>query len=149
MQTSFINIGNQHSGANRWFFRPEVGFSNSWGKWSADGALSLKIFTDNDDFFGDRTLSQDNIYQAKAHLIYSFPRGRWLSLNANYFWGGKTEKDGFGSSDLQKNSRFGVTFSWPLNSRHSLKLLAHTALATTVGNDFETYGIAWQYRWGD
>jgi hypothetical protein len=138
-----------NSGANRWFFRPEVGFSNSWGPWSVDGSMSVKLFSDNDDFFGERTLAQDNIYQAQLHLIYSLPKGRWFSLNGNYFWGGKTEKDGLGSSDLQENSRFGATLSWPLNNRHSLKFLAHTALATTVGNDFETYGIAWQYRWGD
>ena len=138
-----------NSGANRWMVRPEIGFSNSWGSWGVDGALSMKLYTDNDDFVGDRTLSQDNIYAIQAHLIYAFPRGRWVSLNANYFWGGKTEKDGIGSSDLQKNSRFGATLTWPLNNRHSLKFLVHTAVATTVGNDFETYGIAWQYRWGD
>jgi hypothetical protein len=109
----------------------------------------VRIFEDNDDFFGGRTLSQDNLYSLQAHLIYSFPKGRWLALDANYFWGGKTEKDGLGGADLQENSRFGATFTLPLNEHHSLKFLAHTALATTVGNDFKTFGIAWQYRWGE
>lgn len=138
-----------NSGANRWFFKPEIGASHTWNKWSVDAAFSVTIFTDNDDFFVDRTLEQDNIYALQAHLIHLFPSGMWLAIDANYFWGGKTLKDGIGSADLQKNSRFGATLVWPVHPKHILKFLAHTSLATTVGNDFNTYGIAWQYRWGD
>ena len=128
-------------------FEYKIGFSNSWGKWSVDGAFSVAMFTENDDFLGGHTVDQDNIYALQGHIIYTFPRGRWLSLDANYFWGGKTRTDGISGANLQENSRFGATLTWPLNSQHSLKFLAHTALATTVGNELETYGVAWQYRW--
>lgn len=138
-----------NSGGNRWGLRPEIGFSNSWGSWSVDGAFSMAMFTENNDFLGGQTVDQDNIYTLQGHIIYSFPRGRWLSLDANYFWGGKTRTDGLSGANIQENSRFGATFTWPLNRQHSLKFLAHTALATTVGNEFETYGVAWQYRWGE
>jgi hypothetical protein len=138
-----------NSSSNRWFLKPEVGLSNSFGNWSIDLALSARIFGDNEDFIGDRTLKQDNIYALQAHVIYGLSRGRWIALNANYFHGGKTTKDGFGSGDLQKNSRYGMTYAWPLNSRHTLKFLVHSALATSIGNDFTTAGLAWQYRWGN
>ncbi|MCX2980247.1 transporter [Halieaceae bacterium IMCC14734] len=138
-----------NSGANRWFFKPEIGASHTWNTWSVDAAFSVTVFTDNDDFIVDRELTQDNIYALQAHLIHLFPKGVWLAIDANYFWGGKTKKDGIGSADLLKNSRFGATLVWPVSPRHLIKFLAHSSLATTVGNDFNTYGIAWQYRWGD
>ena len=138
-----------NSGSNRWFFKPEIGASHTWGTWSVDAAFSAIIFSDNDDFFVDRELTQDNVYAIQAHLIHLFPRGLWLALDANFFWGGKTQKNGIATNDLQKNSRFGATLVWPLNQKHLLKFLAHSSLATTVGNDFNTLGVAWQYRLGD
>jgi hypothetical protein len=138
-----------NSSSNRWFLKPEIGASNNFGKWGVDVALSALIFGDNEDFFGGRVLKQDNLYAVQAHIVYSFNKGRWIAFDANYFWGGKTTKDGLGSGDLQKNSRFGMTYALPLNQRHTLKFLAHSALATSIGNDFNTVGIAWQYRWGN
>jgi hypothetical protein len=138
-----------NSGANRWMVKPELGLSASAGRWDMDLAVSGRFFTDNDEFFGDVKLEQDPIYAVQAHLIYRLSRGRWLSLNGNYFWGGRTTKNGVRGDDLQKNSRVGVTLSWPLNAQHSLKFLANTGTATRVGNDFDTYSVAWQYRWGD
>jgi hypothetical protein len=29
-----------------------------------------------------------------------------------------------------------------------LKLYAHTGVYTRTGTDFDTIGLAWQYRWG-
>jgi hypothetical protein len=65
-----------NSGSNRWTLKPEIGLSNSWGKWSLDAALSGRWFSDNDRFFGDIKLEQDPLYQVQAHLIYSLRRGR-------------------------------------------------------------------------
>ena len=138
-----------NSGSNRWTFRPEIGISNRHGNISLEGAFGARLFTDNDNFFGDTKLEQDPLYQLQAHVIYHLSRGRWLSLNGNYFWGGKTTKDGVKADDRQENSRFGVTVGWPLNNRHSLKFYGSRGVITRIGNDSDTYGIAWQYRWGD
>jgi len=138
-----------NTGAHRWTFRPEIGISNRHGNWSIEGAFGARLFTDNNRYYGHTELEQDPIYQLQAHLIYHLPRGRWLSLNGNYFRGGKTTKDGVEGDDLQENSRVGVTLGWPINKRHSLKLYANRGVVTRIGNDFDTYGAAWQYRWGD
>ena len=138
-----------NTGAHRWTFRPEIGISNRHGNWSLEGAFGARLFTENDRYFGHTKLEQDPIYQLQAHLIYHLPRGRWLSLNGNYFRGGKTTKDGVEGDDLQENSRVGVTLGWPLNNQHSLKLYANRGVVTRIGNDFDTYGAVWQYRWGD
>ncbi len=138
-----------NTGAHRWTFRPEIGISNRHGNWSVEGAFGARLFTDNDRYFGHTKLEQDPIYQVQAHLIYHLAGGRWLSCNGNYFWGGKTTKDGVTGDDLQKNARFGVTLGWPLNTQHSLKFFANRGVVTRTGNDFDTYGVSWQYRWGE
>jgi hypothetical protein len=135
-------------GAHRWEFKPEIGISNRWGAWGADAALSAALFTENDRFAGRSTLEQDPLYQVQAHLIYNFQRGRWISLNGNYFWGGRTEKDGVTRDDRQDNSRVGVTLGWPLDRRNTLRLYASRGVTTRIGNDFDIFGIVWQYRLG-
>ena len=138
-----------NAGANRWSFKPEIGISNQWGRWSADAAFATTFFTENDRFAGRTRLEQDPLYQVQAHLIYHLHKGRWLSLNGNYFWGGETEKNGEDSQDRQENSRLGVTLAWPLSTQHSLKFYVSRGVVTKIGNDSDTYGILWQYRWGD
>ncbi len=137
-----------NSGSNRWTFKPEIGISNRWDRISFEGALAARLFTDNDNFYGDVTLEQDPLYQLQSHLIYDLTKGRWISLNGNYFWGGRTSKDGAKGDDLQKNSRIGLTFALPLNAQNSLKFYASRGLVTNIGNDSDTLGVVWQYRWG-
>ena len=136
-------------GANRWEFKPEFGISNRWGNWSAEAAISAALFTENDRFAGQDRLEQDPLYQVQTHLIYHFGRNRWISLNGNYFWEGRTERNGVKQPDRQENSRLGVTLAWPLNAQHSLKFYANRGVVTRIGNDSDTYGVVWQYRWAD
>jgi hypothetical protein len=138
-----------NSGSNRWTVKPEIGISNRHGNWSLEGAFGARFFTDNDRFFGDTKLEQDPLYQLQAHVIYHLAKGRWLSVNSNFFWGGETQKNGVDSDDRQENSRFGVTLGWPLTDQQSLKFYANRGVVTRIGNDSDTYGLAWQYRWGD
>ena len=136
-------------GANRWEFKPELGISNRWGNWSAEAAFSAAFFTENDRFAGQDRLEQDPLYQVQGHLIYHFRRNRWISINGNYFWEGRTERNGVKQPDRQENSRIGVTLAWPLSPQHSLKFYANRGVVTRIGNDSDTYGVVWQYRWGD
>jgi hypothetical protein len=135
-------------GANRWEFKPEIGMSNRWGAWGADLAVAGSFFTENDRFAGQDRVEQDPLYQVQAHVIYHLPRGRWLSLNGNYFWGGRTERNGVRQDDRQDNSRVGLTLGWPLDARHTLRFYASRGVVTRIGNDFDTVGVLWQYRMG-
>ena len=135
-------------GANRWGFKPEIGYSSIRGRWIFELAVGAWLFTTNQDGFGGTTKRQDPIWSTQGHLSYNFPGGVWLGLDANYFRGGRTSVDGEDQSDLQKNSRLGLTLSIPLQERHSLKLAAHTGAITRVGADFDSATIAYTYRWG-
>ena len=138
-----VNIG-----SNRWFVKPELGLSKTWGPWTLELATAATFFSENDDFLGGKTREQDPIYSVKGGLIYGFRNGIWVALNGTYFTGGRTTVDDLASNDLQKNSLAGVTVALPVDRRHSVKLYASTGISTRIGADSDTIGIAWQYRWG-
>ncbi|MBL4913812.1 transporter [Shewanella schlegeliana] len=135
-----------NAGTNRWVFRPGIGMSHKLGRWYYDLIASIRLYGDNDEYFNNTSLEQEPQYTLQGHLIYNISRGHWISLNANLFFGGETRKDKIASSDDQRNSRFGITYSVPVSAQHSVKLYANTGVITEVGNDFNTFGALWQYR---
>jgi hypothetical protein len=137
-----------NSGANRWAIKPEIGISNKWGNWNVDASLGATVYTTNDNYSSASSrFEQDPLYQVKANFIYNLRQGRWISLDANYFWGGETERNGVKADNRQENSRVGITYSLPLNAQHSLKFYAHKGVISKIGNDSDTFGAAWLYRW--
>ena len=118
-----------------------------WRKWSFEFAAGVRFFTNNDEYIGGVQLKQDPLYNLQAHLIYDLTPRQWASFNSNYFFGGDTYQDDVASATRQENSRLGLTWAIAVNPRHTLKVLAHTGVITRIGNDSDTYSIAWTYRW--
>lgn len=139
--TRLINFG-----SNRWSFKPEIGYSSVRGRWILDAAVGVWLFTANDDFVGT-TREQDPIGSFQAHLSYDITPRIWLALDANYYTGGRTTIDGDLQTDLQRNSRVGLTLSLPLGRRQSLRLAAETGAFTAIGADFDRAVISYLYRW--
>lgn len=138
-----VNIG-----TNRWAVKPELGVSKSLGRWTLEFAAGATLYSDNNDFLGNRKREQDPIYSMQGHLLYSFRSGIWAAVNGTYYTGGRTTVDGVASDDLQENSRLGLTLALPVNRRNSIKLYGSSGVSTRTGTDFDAIGIAWQYRWG-
>lgn len=141
--TRVVNIG-----TNRWSFKPEVGLSRALGPWTLEATAAATVFTDNKDFFGGNTRSQDPLYSFEGHMIYNFNSGVWGSLDATYFTGGRTTLNGTRGNDLQQNWRLGGTLAIPVDIHNSIKLYASSGVSARTGNNFDLVGIAWQYRWG-
>jgi len=137
-----VNIG-----TNRWFIKPEIGVSKALGALTLEFAGAVYFYTTNDDYYVGRTLEQDPVYSAQAHLIYSFGRGIWAALDGTYDYGGRTTIDGVRDDEVMGNARLGATLSLPVNRSNSIKLYASTGTATRTGSDYDLGGIAWQYRW--
>ena len=135
-------------GTNRWSFKPEFGISQAVGRWTLEAAAAAVFYTDNDEFDNDKTRQQDAIYSMQAHAIYSFPKNIWASIGATYYAGGRTTIDGVTRNDLQQNWRTGFTVALPINRNHSIKLFGNSGVSTRTGTDYDSLGIAWQYRWG-
>ena len=138
-----VNIG-----TNRWSFKPEIGMSKAAGPWTLEIQAAATFFTDNDDFYGGKTRSQDPLYSLQGHLIYGFRSGIWASLDATYFAGGRTTIDGVLNYDLQQNWRLGGTLALPVDRANSIKFYASSGVSARTGNNYDLIGVAWQYRWG-
>jgi len=49
--------------------------------------------------------------------------------------------------DVQKNSRVGATFSYPMTHAHSLKVSWAEGVTARIGGDLNTISVGWQYSW--
>ena len=135
-------------GTNRWSVKPELGISKALGPLTLELLTGVTFYTTNNDFLGGHTLEQDPIYSVQGHLIYSFRSGIWAAVDGTYYTGGRTTINGVKGNNLQQNTRLGVTFALPVDRHNSIKLYGSTGVSTRTGSNFDTVGIAWQYRWG-
>jgi hypothetical protein len=142
--TKLINIG-----SNRWSFKPEVGVSRTRGSWTLEADVGAWFFTDNTDFARGKVRSQEPIGAVQLHATYLIKAQMWLSLDGTYYTGGRTTINGQQNYDLQKNSRVGLTLAWPLTRFQALKIAYSRGARTSIGGDFETLGVSYQYLWFD
>jgi hypothetical protein len=138
-----INIG-----TNRWSIKPEFGFSKRFGAFTLELAGAVAFYTENTDYFGGRRLEQRPLSSVQGHVIYQFSNGAWIALDGTYYWGGRLVIEGERGDDWIENSRAGVTLSLPVNRHNSIKLYTSSGVSTRTGTEFNTVGVAWQYRWG-
>ena len=134
-------------GTNRWSFKPELGVSRAYGRWVVEGMAGVWFFTDNTDFVGGRTRTQDPIAAIQLHVTYRFKRTMWLAGDANYFTGGRTTIGGKQNLDLQRNSRIGATFSTALSRGHAIRMSVSRGAYTTIGADFTSIAVGYNYAW--
>jgi hypothetical protein len=137
-----INIG-----TNRWGFKPEIGVVQVVGKWAFDAYVGGWYFTDNTDFLGGKTRTQDSIFSSQFHVRYFFKRTLWVAADANFWRGGQTAVDGVSNDDLQRNSRVGFTLAWQVAPRHGLRFAASRGAFTRIGGDFSSIGLSYSYSW--
>jgi hypothetical protein len=151
--TKLVNLG-----SNRWTFKPELGFSRAWGHWELDAYGSVFLFTENPEFFsnnpefgtGTQAQTQDPIGAVEVHLSYDVRPRLWVSLDGNFWYGGKTSLNGVENpKTLQKNSRVGVTASVPITRHQSLKVSYAQGAYIRFGGDYKIFSAAWQYSWID
>lgn len=148
--TKLINFG-----ANRWAFKPELGFSRRWGHWILDAYGGAWLYTTNPEFFshnqfspGTNIQTQSPIGSFEGHLSYDFKPRLWVSLDANYWFGGTTSLNGAENfSTLQENSRVGATAAIPLSRHQSIKLSYSNGAYVRYGGNFQNVSVAWQYSW--
>jgi hypothetical protein len=135
-------------GTNRWSFKSELGISRAINRLTLEGAIAAVLYTDNDDFDNGKTREQDAIYSMQGHIIYTFSRHVWASIGATYYAGGRTTIDDIANDDKLQNWRTGFAVALPINRYHSIKLFGSSGISTRTGTDYDSVGLAWQYRWG-
>ena len=138
-----INTGNR-----RWAVKPELGLSRRYGRWTVDLYGGVWLFTANARFFpGDSTRTQAPVAATEAHLVRHLTRRCWLSVDGNYWMGGRTTVNGTQKFDYQRNSRAGATAAIPLNRRQALKFSYSRGAYISIGGNYHNVSMAWQYSW--
>ena len=140
--TKVINLG-----TNRWSFKPEVGLSRTYGKWVIELMVGAWFFTDNTEFLGSSTREQDRVVATQVHLTRRFSPAMWLAADVNFYEGGQTTVGGKANVDLQKNSRIGATFSRGLGRGHAIRASFSRGAYTTIGADFTSIAVGYNYAW--
>jgi hypothetical protein len=137
-----INIG-----TNRWAAKPAVGAILPLARsWLFEAEAGVWIFGNNDDFLGT-TRKQDPILSTEVHLIKIVSPSIWVSVDANYYAGGKTRVGGERNADLQRNSRAGLSAMFPVRGRHAFKASFSAGIVTESGGDFSVYSLSYLYAW--
>jgi hypothetical protein len=148
--TKLINLG-----TNRWAFKPEIGYSQRWGRWLLDAYAAAWFFTTNPEFFshnpyfpGTQTQSESPVTAFEGHLSYDFKPRLWFSLDANFWRGGETSLNGVSNSlTAQRNSRIGATAAIPITKHQTLKISYNNGAYVNYGGNYQNVSVAWQYSW--
>ena len=141
--SQMINVG-----ANRSLIQPAMGFSQALGPWRLELAGMATIYTSNNNFMGNNTLSQNPIYSGETHAIYYFPNTAWISADLTYFTGGQTYVNGLAVNGIQENWRFGGTFSYPIDRQNSIRITGGKGVYSKTDTSYNALAVSWQYRWG-
>lgn len=137
-----------NTGANRWGFKPEIGFTRRWRHWVADWYLGAWFFTANHAYFpGDSTRTQNPVGSIEGHLGYYVRPRLWISADANFWAGNRSTIDHVDKRDGQRNSRVGTTVSIPVSRGHAAKFSYSQGAYVTIGGAYRTMTVGWQYSW--
>lgn len=137
-----INIG-----TNRWSIKPALGMI--WPlrpTWLLEVEVGAWFFGDNSDFVGE-TREQDPILSTEFHLVKRIRPGFWVSLDANFYTGGRTQIGDIVADDLLRNSRFGTTLVIPFKGGHALRGSFSTGAVTESGGDYDKYSLSYVRLW--
>jgi hypothetical protein len=142
-------------GTNRWAIKPEIGMLRHWNHWILDLYGGVWLFTENSEFFshnqqfpGVNHQTQNPLGALEAHISYDVKPRLWVSLDANYWYGGSTFLNGVKSlGTVESNSRIGATGSIPLNEHQSIKFSYSYGAVVRVGGNYSDVSVGWQYSW--
>src|SRR5215831_2161310 len=142
--TKLVNLG-----SNRWAFKPELGYSRRWGHWIVDAYGGAWFFTTNHEFFsGTNVQAESPTGSFEGHLSYDFKPRLWVSLDANFWFGGRTALNGVtNDATVQRNSRVGASSSLPLTIHQSLKFSYSNGSYIRYGGNYHAVSFGWQYSW--
>jgi hypothetical protein len=135
-----INVG-----ANRWAARAELGYILPLApRLLLELQAGVWFMGDNDDLLGLKR-EQDPIYALQANLVRRFSPGFWMSLDGNFYRGGRSRLDGMRLNDLQRDSRVGFSVAMPVLKRNAVKLSLAYGSLNDSDESFTQFTVALQH----
>ena len=125
-----VNIG-----TNRWSFKPEVGVSKAVGPWTLEFSAAVTLYTDNTDFLGGNTRSQDPVYSHAGARDLRLPLGHLGFVGCHLFhrWPHDDQRraEQRSSAELARG-RHAVRFPWTPATPSSFMRAAECPLAPEI-----------------
>jgi hypothetical protein len=138
-------------GANRWAFKPDLGYSRRWSHWVLDSYAGAWFYTSNPQYYSPpvpKPQSEKPIGAFEGHLSYDVRPKLWFSLDGNYWFGGVTSLSGIANpATRQTSSRVGITAALPLGPHQSVKASYNNGAYIRFGGNYQSLSVAWQYSW--
>jgi hypothetical protein len=138
-------------GINRWAFKPELGYSQPWGKWLLDAYAGGWFYTTNSASYAvpvPQAQTERPIGSLEGHISRNFGAGTWASLDGNFWWGGVTSLNGIPNlATKQTGSRLGATGAWRFSTHQSLKASYSNGTYIRFGGNYQNLQLGWQYSW--
>lgn len=129
-------------GANRWAFKPEVGFVKGFGDYYFELTGNCEFYTDNDDYTSQSlTLEQDPVYTLESHLSYDFTDAFYISGDYFYHNGGETTVAGADQDDEKDDHAVQLSLGFMLNSSYQLLLKYKKDVKVENGPKTDTLGL--------
>ena len=143
MDERLINLGQ-----NRFMFRPQIGISHAWGKWTVEATGEVAFYTDNDEFFNSNKLEQDPVYVIHGHLFHTFRPGLWTGAGIGFDYGGESTVNGVEKNDKKQNIGWALNFAYPFNRHAGIKVTyIGTRKLESTGLDSDTLTAALAFSW--
>ena len=143
--TKIINLG-----SNRWTFKIGVGASYTFAKKVIlETQIKGWFFTQNNEFFNGQTIRQSPLISAQLHLTYIFKPGIWLSGSVGQTNSGITYINDVEQEKINKNTRFGLTYSYRLNKKNALKIAFTNGIPNRYAIDYTSIILVYTFLWFD
>jgi hypothetical protein len=138
--SKLINIG-----SNRWGFKPEAGISKRFKQIYVEAYTGIWFYTNNTDYLSGHTLSQKPVGSFQAHGVYYFKNEMWLSVDGNWFTGGRVSVNDVPNGLNFDNWRVGGAWSVPVGKGQTVRLQFHGGAFTNNGYNYTSISVAYQY----
>lgn len=132
---------------NRWEFKPEFTAAYRHNKWLGEVYGNVQFFSDNTEFLGSRTLSQNPLYGLDAHLSYDFRPGLWASFDLYQRWGGKISVDDVTRNKDQNFTTLGFTLSGNVTQSDVVYVMYGKTISGTANPDFQSVMLLYGHLW--
>lgn len=131
-------------GANRWVVRPQIGVTHTRRNWAFEASGSVFFFGENDEFWNNSKLVNDELYALQAHAIYTFKPGLWTSISTAYGWGWNPKINGEEVNNPRGKWMTALSLGIPLSRTQGIKLSWVRARSQEdTGADFDSLMVGW------
>lgn len=139
-------------GADRWSFRPEIGFMHPFGpaqKWALDLYANSYFYTENPSYRGSVILRQGPLPAFEGHISYQFNDKLLASFDMRYSFDGDTNLNGVDQNNWQKNFILGTEEIYSLNNKNQFTFIFEKAAVHVNGPASTGIALRYDYFWGN